>query len=779
LVGTTGTVPLSVRPMRVENAATRAVVGGEGLSARQDGAPEPAPLVRELIGVPIPPPALRDAGLGLWRHRPPQYTSRMPQRVRLWQRLEHAVRDDAVRLVALRGPLGSGRTRTARWLLEAARVNGGVHAVMATAGTSGDALRDVLRDVLRGMPGDPDGLANARWMLEHHGLTYRVVVDAVEQWFASPDDAERLRHAVVEVVRSLARGRPVILVLDDADRDPEMVEVARELLDGPAAPLLVVATCEDALDPAFQEVPTLDPLRRREMSQLLASVLPLSIPSMAEVVAGSGGLPGRALELVHALFDRGHYTYGPGGITLDLEPDPPRPLPDVPPAIRDVLRRAALLGVFPDRRVVAQSFGNQKRAEKALERSAALGLIAIHGSVISFEPGLRKAVLAAEDASWTRHHTALARTLPPESPDGALHRIRGGEKVAGFEQLVGAIRALDQGGELLRMLDHCERGLELWEAVVGPPREGPWEYLALKRAEVLAALRSERLEDVLEHDLAVARVRPIRDAVAGLLVERAALDRQGASRDLHFALEAAETDAIRARALHGLARLAERRNDVPLSRYWLLAVSKMVASADREAAAHARVARARLASMDEDYARAAAEIEAAIRHRGVPGDLDLLAAGVSLAMGNHVQARSSLLRGVHWMSLRHDRRWLPTALVRLGLVELLEGNQDLCEARLAEADRIRAENRRRFGADPSLAASVRLVLCLERGEWFRAMEALGHCPDLAWRRPTRVAVMARVQELLDSRRDMPEPVREALERSMESFVALRGAWLTR
>lgn len=757
---------------------TRAMVGGEGLAARTDGAPEPAPLVRELIGVPIPPPALRDAGMGLWRFRPAQYTARMPQRVRLWQRLEHAVRDDKVRLASLRGPTGSGRSRTVQWLAEAAQTNGGVLALCAVAGEPGEALTGLLRRILRGHPGDPEGLENARWMLEHHGITYRAVVEAVECWFAAPEDARRVREAVVQLVRSLARGRPVLLVLDDADQDPALVEVALELAKGPRAPMLVVATSAEPLGERFEEVPVLDPLRRREMGQLLTSVLPLAPESVEDVVAGSGGRPGRALALVEQVFEAGHETQGPAGIVLDLEPDPPVALPELPPVALEVLRRSALLGVFPDRRVVVQSFGNQRRAELAVTRTAELGMLDVEGSVIAFAPGVRKAVLAEQGAHWARHHLALGKTLPPESASGALHRIQGGDP-EGFRQLSDAVAVLDQRGDLVRLLAHCDAGLQLWDDAKRAPASGPWTFLVRQRAEVLAGLRSPRLADVLEADLRRAWDHEVWDAVAGLCVERAALLRDDASRDLHFALEVAESDAVKARALHGLARHAERDADMPRARYWLHEASALATSPEREAAGQAHIARARLAAMEGDYTQSLVEVEAAIRQRSVPGELDLLAAGVQLASGAQVLARSSLLRGVHWMTQRRDRRWLPTALVRLGLVELLEGHQDQCEARLAEADRIQAENRRQFGGDPSLGAPVRMVLTLERGEWFRAVEALGHCTDLAWQRPTRVAVMRRVREILANRDDVPEPVREAFERELVAFDALKSRWLTR
>ncbi len=755
-------------PFEPEPAATRAMTRADGLAARRTGAPPPAPLVREMIEVPIPPPALVDAGLGLWKYRPPQFTARMPQRVRLWQWLERTVRDRQVRKVALRGPPRSGRTRTAWWLLETAQTNGGIVALYASAGSAETSL---LRHVLRGLPEQRDGLDNARWMLEHHGITFRTVLDAVARWFHDPDDPVALHRAAVAVISALARERPVLLVLDDADQDARMRALARALGEGHPSPILIVGTCAERL-PGFEEVPHLDRLRKREMSQLLASVLPLDVRSTSDVVDGSGGRPGKAMDLVRDRFDAGAYTHGPGGLELDLEPDPPGHVPPLPAPILDVLQRAALLGIFPDRRTVAQSFRNPRRAERAIDRAIELGLVTVDASVIHFTPGLRKALLATEDRSWQRHHLALARTLAPESPEGALHQIRGGAREQGFSRLVEAISILDQGSELYRLLDYCDRGLALWSSTIGEPRDGPWVDLVLKRVEVLGGLLSPRLQPVVEADLDSAEKHQISDAIAGLLAERAHLDASDPSRDLHRALEVVRSASIRMRVLHGLARLAERRRDMPLARYWLRLVAQHVHSTDRAVATEARIARARLAAMRGAYEEALTEIEAAIRLRPVAGELDLLAGGLYLAMDELLDARSSLLRAVHRMSLRRERRWLPVALVRLGLLELLSGDHDQCEARLAEAERIRAEDRARFRSDPALTAEARLLLCLERSAWAEAMEALHQCPEIPWRRPTRVAVMARVEELLRSRRTIPAAVRRELEHAVATFAVL-------
>ena len=116
------------------------------------------------------------------------------------------------------------------------------------------------------------------------------------------------------------------------------------------------------------------------------------------------------------------------------------------------------------------------------------------------------------------------------------------------------------------------------------------------------------------------------------------------------------------------------------------------------------------------------------------------------------------------------------ALVRLGLVDLLEGALAEAEQRLAEADRILAENLRQYRPDPAFGADIRLLLALERRRWRPAIEHLGHLRPMAWPKPTRVAVFQRIREILDSSRRIPRDLFEALELAETHLYALREQW---
>lgn len=759
---------------------------GDLLAARTGpGAPDRAPLLREPVDVAVPPPALRDAGLNMWMYRPPPLTGRMAQRVRLWQHMEQATSRGVPITLSLRGPPRSGRTRLGEWLLQAARENGGVLAWATRGERPGAAIDGLLRQILRIEGTDTSGrprdrLEDARWTLEHHGADVPAALRAVEAWLDTPDDPSRRMVAAVEVTRALARERPVLLFLDDADRDVELVQIARALRTGLPAPVVVLLTSVESVDSGAEELPPLEAMRSRSMTQLVGSLLPLDPAQIGDVVAASGGLPGRAVEVLTSAFRGGRWSHGPRGIRLALESDDPRELPDLPAAVRELMERSAALGVFPDHPTVTGSFRNRKAAAQALEHAERLGLVAVHGRVISFLPGVRRAVLdgAIARGALQKHHAALGRVLPPESPEGALHRIRGGDPDGGFAQLAEGLRILDRDTGMGQMLAVCEQGLELWDALGRAPADGPWATLIVKRVDALASLESPELHEVVRRDLVRAAQHRVGDAHARLLLERASAERKTASRDLHRALEVGQAPWIRSETYHALAEHAERQGDMPLARYWLGCATVYADSDDRAAASDAFVALGFLAAMDGEWLEARTALDEAVRLRPFPGVLEILAATTAILVGDLVSARSSLMRGVHWATLRNVRRFLPGALVRLGLVELLDGSIPDCEARLAEADRILAENRAQYRPDPRFGAEVRMLLALEQGRWEAAIEHLGHIESMAWPRPSRVAVFRRVRQVLDTRGDVPAAVREALEISEGSLYALRNQWVT-
>ncbi len=778
---------LDSRPVRewsITANTTRAMTAPNALPARTvEGCPEPAPLRREPLEVPLPPPALRDAGLEMWSFRPPPMTGRLAQRVRLWQRLEHVATDGQPRVLLLAGPSGSGRSRVGAWLLTAAQENGGVFA-FSTRGDReqpGHACATLLRRTLRiDDTADPrEQQEQAHWTLEHHGADFPSVVRAVDAWITDPTDGERRLEAAVEVVRGLARGRPVLLLLDDADADPELPRIANLLHASDPLPILIVLTAECEVDAAVEEVPRLDPMRRRTMAQLLSNLLPLVPSSQADVVAAAAGRPGRAMEVLSTAFRNGQFRHTPRGIVLDLESEEAADLPALPGPVREYLERAALLGVFPDHAVVTGSFRNRKAARRALEDAEARGLVTVQDSVVTFALGVRRAILDAildrsGDAA-ARHHRALGRVLAPESADGALHRIRGGDPEGGFAQLVEAIEIMDPGTGMMHRLSTCEKGLELWDALGRTPAAGPWEDLVIHRLEALGSVEAPELPDIVRRDLERASEHGVDDATARLLVARARLDRQTASKDLHHALLLGERHRVRTEVFHALAQHAERSGDLPLCRYWLSCATHHVDSADRAAASDAYVALGTLTAMDGMWTDARRALDEAVKRAVVPGVLDIFAANTAMVVGDLMAARSGLVRGVHWTTLRRDRRLLPGALIRLALVDLLEGQLADADARISEADRILAENRRQYRPDPSFGADVRMLLSLEQGRFGEAVQHLGNLAPMRWPRPTRVAVTQRIRVLLDARR-IPGDLHEALTIAERNLHALRDQW---
>jgi tetratricopeptide (TPR) repeat protein len=154
------------------------------------------------------PVRLVDAGLGLWSLRPPPFVGRSKERDRLWSLLRGVASDGSARLVHLTGPTGVGRSRIARWLAERACEFAGVGSVVGSAGQSLDAVQRRVRATLR---------------------------------------------------------EPLVVVLDDAHADPDLVALAAAILRQRAgSPILVVLTTRsDALAAA--------PDAAREISALMAT----------------------------------------------------------------------------------------------------------------------------------------------------------------------------------------------------------------------------------------------------------------------------------------------------------------------------------------------------------------------------------------------------------------------------------------------------------------------------------------------------------------------------
>ncbi len=286
---------------------------------------------------------LRGAGLRLWGLRSIPMVNREPEREVLWGELRRVRGRGGARGVVLRGPSGCGKTRLADWLAERSKETGAALAMKATHDAKGGhlgGLGGMLRRELRCI-----GLREAGEILDR----VREVLDRLGE---SSDDAEAIaemirpaglvtfggpteRYLVLErLVRSLARDRPLVLVLDDVQWGHDALGFARHLLGRKVPVLLVLTAREEALAERPEELALLEALDARELRvglltqrhqvELLQERLGLARSLAAEVGRRTSGNPLFAVQLVGDWVQREVLRSTDEGFVLEAE----APLPD-------------------------------------------------------------------------------------------------------------------------------------------------------------------------------------------------------------------------------------------------------------------------------------------------------------------------------------------------------------------------------------------------------------------------------------------------------------------
>ncbi len=308
------------------------------------------------------PPVRMDfigAGLGLFGLRELPLVGREKERNALWDTLLDVREQQAPRVVVLRGPVGCGKSRLARWALRRAAELGAAES-MSSSHSPVSLRREGLAELVARHTRCTEErrsavLARITKVLarlevsdvrEILALT-ELVEPAGEGELAAGDDVLRLssaagRHAVVRrYLQRVARHRPVVVLLDDVQWGLDSLAFARRLLqEEPRVPALVLLTVqEEALAERHAEQEALDellvlpgahclelgPLDARHHRAFIAR-LGLSPVLRDQVAEATEGNPLFAIQLVGDWVAGGLLCVGPGGFELRQEVELPSSL---------------------------------------------------------------------------------------------------------------------------------------------------------------------------------------------------------------------------------------------------------------------------------------------------------------------------------------------------------------------------------------------------------------------------------------------------------------------
>ncbi len=329
-----------------------------GHDARKHGAtvfkpPLNLPTSWRAPGAGPPPAPLPGVGLRLLPARGLPLVGRELERDRLWAALYQTVQQRTPRGVILRGEGGVGKTRLARWLCERSHELGScftiqINSLVADGGQRG--LQQLISDLLRlfGLSWD-EALPRVRALVKRFGIDDPLWIEMITH-IACPrpdagpflrgkhdiigaDHAEEARFlAVTQILRGLSAHRPVILFLDDAHRDPELIRYLAWLMgqrgEVGRMSLLFVATAggeKQRPDPRWEElalhpqVETLQvgPLPDKDVEAMLRGLLELEPPLMRRLLRATRNNPLFAIQLLNDWIQRDLLVYRPGGFGFE------------------------------------------------------------------------------------------------------------------------------------------------------------------------------------------------------------------------------------------------------------------------------------------------------------------------------------------------------------------------------------------------------------------------------------------------------------------------------
>ncbi|MCB9766016.1 MAG: protein kinase [Alphaproteobacteria bacterium] len=455
----------------------------------------------------------------------------------------------------VRGPSGSGRSALARWLLTEAHEHDLARSALVeldddspTSAAVGRTLAALLD--LRGL--DPP---EARQQLllrvacaEHLSARDRPALLGLLGLASAPLlQPAHLAGLLLRTLREVAGERPLVVVLDGLERQPDAAEMVAPLVTGGA--LVVSTVAEDrggAVGAADLEL-TLGPLEEHALRALLTERAGLEPRSALKLAERSGGNPLLASQLLSVCLEQGLLEERPDGFALraDAEPRLPadvqaiwqRRIADlVPETQRPALGLAAVLGARVDAATWRLLCDQEGLAPTEVQPLLDAGLLQPYPRGFSFAQGLlRTATLALFPDRLPRWHALAAEHAEKPAVRGH-HLLAAGRVVDGARDLLAANLPLLRGRHELR----ASMVLDELDPLPLPPDARA--EVARQRAWVAVTRRDPRAVDLARQ--AVALAADGASSCRALLQLASALTRAG---------RAEEGDAARRRAA-GLAR---------------------------------------------------------------------------------------------------------------------------------------------------------------------------------------------------------------------------------
>ena len=313
------------------------------------------PDFRQREATPPPLPML-GAGLGLFGLREIPMTGRQAVRDALWTALHHVAQQRSAALRIVHGAAGHGKSRLARWLCERAHELGIAEFLVARHGSpasAADGFAPMLDRTLRctGLPRAGVAERVNDWLgpdydrLARSQLTELIRPRAIDDPFdglIDASDSDSRQAAVGFAFTRLARDRPLIVWIDDAQWGAEATGVAARYQDE-REPVLFLLTVRDDARGASREashhlasVPAaswihVPPLDREERIHLVSQLLRLDARLAEAVDARTEGNPLFAVQLVGDWVRRQILVVGERGFELAAGASP-----QLPGAIRDL-----------------------------------------------------------------------------------------------------------------------------------------------------------------------------------------------------------------------------------------------------------------------------------------------------------------------------------------------------------------------------------------------------------------------------------------------------------